>query len=133
MRSPTGSLSSAANWVTFDFSIGCLISPGAASGGRLLFLEPRLARGHDELARALRLHAGDLGELLGVEIGERVHRRDALGSERARGLVVHAFHSEKVLGGVLDRFLALDRLGEKRIARAAPELVHRLLVEGLDL
>src|SRR2546423_12323082 len=99
MRSPTGSLSSAANWVTFDLAIVSFISPGAASGGRLLFLEPRLARGHDELARAFRLHARDLGELLGVEIGEGVHRRDALGGERARGLVVHTFHSEKILGG----------------------------------
>ena len=56
-----------------------------------------------------------------------------LHGEHARDLVVHALDVQQVLVDVLDVLLARDRLGEQRVARAAAQLVHRVLVERLDL
>ena len=39
----------------------------------------------------------------------------------------------QLLVDVLERFLARDRLGQQRVARAAAQLVDRVLVERLDL
>ena len=48
-------------------------------------------------------------------------------------LGVHALEVEQRLLDVLDALLAHDGVGEQRVARAAAQLVHRLLVERLDL
>src|SRR5258708_9817443 len=99
----TGSLSSSANWVTFDLGIRFR---SYASGLGLRLLEPRFARLHDELVGALFIHAGHLGELIGGEIREGVHGGDALAGQQPRGGIVHAIHALQVLGGVLHRLLA---------------------------
>ena len=57
----------------------------------------------------------------------------ALLGEQPRRLAVHSLEVEQVLRDVLDALLAHDRLGQQRVARAAAQLVDRVLVEALDL
>src|SRR5262245_39950560 len=98
----TGIFSFSANWATFDFAMCCVFSSGGAGAlGLRLVLEPGFARLHDELVGALGIHAGHLGELVGREVGQGLHRGDALGRQHAGGLVVHALHALQVLGSVL--------------------------------
>src|SRR6186997_2922542 len=112
----TGIFSFSANWATFDLAMCCVFSSGAPALGLRLVLEPGFARLHDELGGALGVHARHLGELVGGEVGEGVHRGDALRCEHAGGLVVHALHALQVLGGVLHILLALDRFREEGVA-----------------
>src|SRR5690349_3469677 len=101
----TGILSFSANCATFDLAIECVLSCVPWRLGLRLILEPGLARLHDEPVGAFGIHAGHLRELIRREVRQRVHRGDALGSEHAGRLVVHALHALQVLGGVLDVLL----------------------------
>ena len=101
----------------------------AALGG----LEPVRARLHHEVLRPGRVEAGELHELVAGEVGQRIARGDAVRGELGRDLGVHALEGEQRLLDVLDALLALDRLGEERVARAAKTLrIEHLLDRKVD-
>src|SRR5271155_611038 len=96
-------------------------------------LEPVRARLHDQILGPLGADSGQLGQFIDREVGQRIAVGNALFGQQTGGFGIHAVEVQKVLGYVLDALLAHDRLGQKGVARTAPELVDRILVERLDL
>src|SRR5258708_12291214 len=121
-----GTFSSLANWATLVWATLCRLLS-------FVVLEPVRARRHDQLLRLLRVHAGELGELVHGEVGEVVALLDAALGELRRELRVHALELEQLRVDALHLLLVGDRRDEQRVARARAQLVHRPLVERLDL
>src|SRR6185436_1508471 len=118
-----GTFSSLANWAT----LVCATLRG------LLVFEPVGARRHDQLLGAVCVHAGDLGQLVDRQIGEVVARLHALLHQLGGELRVHAVELEHLGVDALHLLFVGDRGHQQRVARAVAQLVHRILVERLDL
>ena len=83
--------------------------------------------------RALRIHAGQLDQVVHRELGQLLLRVHALRRQHPRGLAVHALERQQVRCNLLDLLFAGDRLHQQRVAGPAAQLVHGVLVELLDL
>src|SRR5512132_312315 len=126
-RTEGGTFNSLANWATLVWAT--LTGFFLRHGGLRLFSEPVGACRHDKGLRLFGVHAGQLGQLVHREIRQVVARLHALRGELGGQLRVHAFQLQQLRGDAVDAFLARDRLHQQRVARAAAQLVHGVLVE----
>src|SRR5689334_9875112 len=125
-----GTFSSLANWATL---VCAMLERLLALRGFGLAREPVRARGHDELLRLLLVHPGQLRELVHGQVREIVARLDAALGKLACERLVHALELQQLRVDAFDGLFARDRLHEQRVAGAAAQLVHRVLVECVDL
>src|SRR5688572_18229931 len=118
-----GTFSSLANWATLVW----------ATLRGLLAVEPMRPRGHDQLLGLFFIQLGQFGKLIDGQISQIIPGLDAALGELGGELRIHAFELEELRVDALDLLLVGDRRDEQRVARAVAKLVHRALVEGLDL
>src|SRR5258706_9579750 len=130
-RTEGGTFNSLANWATLVWAtlMGFLLR----HGGLRLFGEPVGARRHDEGLRLFGVHSGHLRQLVHREVRQIVARLHALRGELGGELRIHALQLQQLRGDAVDALFARDRLHQQRVARAAAQLVHGVLVERVDL
>src|SRR5256886_10236296 len=131
-----GTFSSLANWAT----LVCATLRGLLLLGRLLglvpgllVLEPVRARGHDQLFCLLLVQVRDLRQLVDRQIRQVVAGLDAGLGELGGELRVHPLELQQLRVDAFDLLLVGDRRDQQGVARAGAQLVHRALVERLDL
>src|SRR6266513_175304 len=131
-----GTFSSLANWAT----LVCATLRGLLLLGRLLglvpgllVLEPVRARGHDQLFGLVLVQLRDLRQLVDCQIRQVVAGLDAGLGELGGELRVHPLELQQLRVDALDLLFVGDRRDQQGVARAGAQLVHRALVERLDL
>src|SRR3989449_3376762 len=131
-----GTFSSLANWAT----LVCATLRGLLLLGRLLglvpvllVLEPVRARGHDQLFCLLLVQVRDLRQLVDRQIRQVVAGLDAGLGELGGELRVHPLELQQLRVDAFDLLFVGDRRDQQGVARAGAQLVHRALVERLDL
>src|SRR5438034_2737723 len=131
-----GTFSSLANWA----SLVCATLRGLLLLGRLLglvpgllVLEPVRARGHDQLFCLLLVQLRDFRQLVDRQIRQVVARLDAGLGELGGELRVHPLELQQLRVDAFDLLFVGDRRDQQGVARAGAQLVHRALVERLDL
>src|SRR3989442_4947520 len=131
-----GTFSSLANWAT----LVCATLRGLLLLGRLLglvpvllVLEPVRARGHDQLFCLLLVQLRDFRQFVYRQIRQVVAGLDAGLGELGGELRVHPLELQQLRVDPLDLLFVGDRRDQQGVARAGAQLVHRALVERLDL
>src|SRR3989441_1027080 len=131
-----GTFSSLANWAT----LVCATLRGLLLLGRLLglvpvllVLEPVRARRHDQLFCLLLVQLRDFRQLVDRQVRQVVAGLDAGLGELGGELRVHALELQQLRVDAFDLLFVGDRRDQQGVARAGAQLVHRALVECLDL
>src|SRR5467141_722994 len=131
-----GTFSSLANWAT----LVCAMLRGLLLLGRLLglvlgllVLEPVRARRHDQLFCLLLVQLRDFRQFVDRQVRQVVAGLDAGLGELGGELRVHPLELQQLRIDALDLFFVGDRRDQQGVARPGAQLVHRALVERLDL